>query len=82
MSVSAERKQALREPNTKVLLSIAATAGVLGIALSVTGSDSLAQALVLIGLVLMIAGLHRYGRLGPDAPIAFVRPKKKKRASG
>ena len=75
-----ERRQALREPNTRILLLIASTLGVLGIALAAADSEDLAKIFTLIGLVLMIVGLHRYGRLGPDEPIEFTPKKKKKRA--
>jgi hypothetical protein len=85
MSEASERKQALREPNTRILLLIATTLGVLGIALAASGGEDLPKVLTLVGLLAMIVGLHRYGRLGPDAPIQFASPikaakKKKKRA--
>lgn len=87
MSAASERKQALREPNTRILLAIATTLGVLGIALAAAGGEDLPKVLTLIGLLAMIVGLHRYGRLGPDAPMLFAAPtkapkkKKKRRAS-
>ena len=72
MSAASERKQALREPNTRILLLIATTVGVLGIALAAAGGEDLPKVLTLVGLLAMIVGLHRYGRLGPDAPLQFV----------
>jgi hypothetical protein len=74
-----DRRQALREPNTRILLAIAATLGAAGIALAAADSEDLAKVFTLIGLSAMIVGLHRYGRLGPDAPRPFSAPKKKKK---
>jgi hypothetical protein len=79
MSEASERKAALREPNTRILLMVATTLGILGIALAAAGGETLAQAFTLIGLLAMIIGLHRYGRLGPDAPIQFASAKTKKK---
>ena len=38
----------------------------IGIALSATGAASLGSVVSLVGLAGLIAGLHTYGRAGPD----------------
>jgi hypothetical protein len=38
----------------------------IGIAFSATGAPSLGSLVTLVGLAGMIAGLHTYGRAGPD----------------
>jgi hypothetical protein len=54
---------------------------VCGIALSATGSEDVGKWLTLTGVILMIVGLHRFGRSGPDEPLEFDEgePKRKKR---
>jgi hypothetical protein len=43
-----------------------ATLLVLGIALSATGEGMFGPLCSLIGVALLVAGLHTYGRAGPD----------------
>lgn len=50
------------------LLAAGATLTVFGIAMSTGEAASLASVLTLGGLLLMIVGLHRFGRSGPDQP--------------
>ena len=65
------------------LLAAGATLTLFGIAMSTGDLGSLAGALTIGGLLAMIVGLHRFGRTGPDQPIAAeapkaTKPKKKK----
>jgi hypothetical protein len=55
-----------REASTRTLLKVATTTAVVGIALAASGDEDLARWLTLIGLVAMVVGLHRFGRLGAD----------------
>jgi hypothetical protein len=78
------------EQSARRLLAIAATLGVVGIAFNLNGDGTLPKVLATAGIVALIWSIHRYGRLGPDAAIAFAAPepaeaprkkkKKKKRA--
>jgi hypothetical protein len=48
------------------LLATGATLTVFGIAMSTGEAASLASVLTLGGLLVLIVGLHRFGRTGPD----------------
>jgi hypothetical protein len=48
------------------LLAAAATATLVGIAFSVAGDPALGAWVTLAGISLLIYGLHRFGRGGPD----------------
>ena len=50
------------------LLAAGATLTVFGIAMSTGDPASIASVLTLAGLLLVILGLHRFGRTGPDQP--------------
>lgn len=50
------------------LLAAGATLTVFGIAMSTGEPVSIASVLTLGGLLLVILGLHRFGRTGPDQP--------------
>jgi hypothetical protein len=39
-----------------------------GIALSITGAEDVGAVLTLAGVLLLLWGLHRFGRLGADPP--------------
>lgn len=56
-----------RVQSARRLVALGATATTLGIALSLDASASFAGALAVVGIVLLVFGLHRVGRLGPDA---------------
>jgi hypothetical protein len=58
-----------REASVRMLIKVAAVSSCVGIALAVAGDNDVARWLVVIGLISMVAGLHRFGRLGADAPI-------------
>lgn len=55
---------ARREATTRTLLGVAGTTTVIGLALAVAGDQSVSRWLTLGGLLGLIVGLHRYGRLG------------------
>lgn len=79
------------EQSARRFMAIAATLGVVGIAFNLNGDGTLPKVLAGAGVVALIWSIHRYGRLGPDAPISFSAPspeeaprrkkKKKKRAA-
>ncbi|HEU5073504.1 MAG TPA: hypothetical protein VFU02_05015 [Polyangiaceae bacterium] len=52
------------------LLAAGATLAVFGIATSTGELSTLASVLTLGGLVLLMVGLHRFGRVGPDPALA------------
>jgi hypothetical protein len=76
----------MREQNARRFLAIAATLGVLGVAFNLNSDDStLPKIIAALAIVTMIWSIHRFGRLGPDAPMVFAdpeddaAPKKKKK---
>lgn len=54
------------ESKARSLVKIGACTTAAGIALAVTGDNDVARWLTLAGMVLLIWGLHRFGRLGRD----------------
>ena len=76
----------LREQNARRFLGVAATLGVLGVALNLNSDDgTLPKVVAGLGVVALIWSIHRFGRLGPDEQMVFAAPeapkkKKKKRA--
>jgi hypothetical protein len=74
----------VQEQSARRFLGIAATLGVVGIAFNLNGDGTLPKLLVGAGLIALVWSIHRFGRLGPDAPISFAAPeptaaKKKKK---
>jgi hypothetical protein len=63
-----------QEQNARRLMAIAATLGVVGIAFNLNGDGTLPKILAGAGIVALIWSIHRFGRLGPDAPIVFADP--------
>jgi hypothetical protein len=63
--------RARRAGSTRTLLIVAAAFSAAGIALSAIGDAEIGRWLVLAGGIGLIAGLHRYGRLGADPPLEF-----------
>ena len=55
-----------RERRVRRLIQVGACASAFGIAIAVAGDEAVSRWLVVGGLVLMILGLHRFGRLGTD----------------
>jgi hypothetical protein len=56
-----------RERRARLLVQLGACSTAIGIALAAAGDDGVSRWLVLGGVVTMIIGLHRFGRLGADA---------------
>lgn len=48
------------------LLGVGATGTVVGLGLGLMGADGTAVAVAASGFAMLLFGLHRYGRLGPD----------------
>lgn len=63
LSSSERRKQ---EAKARTLIRFASITAALGVFLAALGDPSLARWLALLGIVLLVAGLHRFGRLGAD----------------
>jgi hypothetical protein len=40
----------------------------IGIALSAVGSSSIGSVVTIVALAILVAGLHTYGRAGPEGP--------------
>lgn len=51
-------------------LSVGALGTVIGVSLSLLGGGDFAAGMTLVGAALLLYGLHRLGRLGPDPPAA------------
>jgi hypothetical protein len=67
-------------PSTSLLIRSAAACAAAGVGLSLTDYAGVGKWLAVVGVVLMIVGLHRFGRTGPDEAIVFqLEPAKKKK---
>jgi hypothetical protein len=60
---------ATSESFLRTLLAVALTATLVGIALAASDHEALGGFVTIVGLTLMIYGLHRFGRTGPDQPL-------------
>jgi len=54
------------ETRARSLIKIGACTTAAGIALAVTGDNDVSRWLTVVGIVLLVWGLHRFGRLGDD----------------
>ena len=63
-----------RERRAGMLIRIGACASAAGIALAAAGDDNVARWLTLCGLLVLVLGLHRFGRLGADPPRPPAHP--------
>jgi len=83
MALTVSARSKFTGPSTPSLIKGAAVCAAVGIGSSLTEYADFGKWLTVIGVLLSIWGLHRFGRLGPDAPIVFELPprKKKKRKS-
>ncbi len=83
MAVTISARQRFHGPSASTLIRIAAILAALGVALSITDDyAALGKWFAVSGVIALIVGLHRFGRLGPDAPILFEAapaPRKKKK---
>lgn len=57
-----------RERQAGMLIRVGACASAAGIALAAAGDESIARWLTLGGLLVLVLGLHRFGRLGAERP--------------
>jgi hypothetical protein len=86
LTVSARTRGIL--PSTPNLIKGAAICAAVGIAASLSEYADFGKWLTVLGVLLLIVGLHRFGRSGPDAAIIFELPaprkkrKRKKQAVG
>jgi hypothetical protein len=88
MALTVSARDRFRGPSQSVLIRVAAAFAALGVAFSITEDyAAFGKWFAVIGVFLLIAGLHRFGRMGPDAAIRFEgapaprkKKKKKKRA--
>jgi hypothetical protein len=69
------------EQNYRALLGGAAAATAAGIALSAGGWATLGSVITVAGVLGMVAGLHRFGRLGPDPEARIPRRRRLRRRS-
>lgn len=62
-----ERRERVKsEGKARTMLRVAAVSAALGILLAVSGDAAIARWFMLLGLLLLVLGLHRFGRLGAD----------------
>ena len=83
MALTVSARSRWTGPSTPALIRGAALCAAVGIFLSITEYADTGKWLTVAGVVLLIVGLHRFGRSGPDEPIRFelapLRKKKKKK---
>ena len=80
--MSAEAVTHWSRPSARTLIRAAAAAAIIGIGLSVSEYGDFGKWLAIVGVALLVVGLHRFGRMGPDEPIRFdgePAPRKKKK---
>lgn len=73
MSEDQATKPAGRERRAGLFIRVGAGASAAGIALAAAGDEAIARWLTLGGLLVLVLGLHRFGRLGADPPGSSVR---------
>jgi hypothetical protein len=83
MALTVSARDRFRGPSANMLIRIAAIFAALGVALSITDEyAAFGKWFAVIGVFLLVVGLHRFGRMGPDAAIRFEAapaPRKKKK---
>jgi hypothetical protein len=80
MALTVSSRPRWHGPSTPALIRGAGLCAAIGIALSLTDFGEYGKWLTVIGVVLLIVSLHRFGRTGPDAPIHFeLAPARKKK---
>lgn len=83
MALTVSARNRFTGPSESTLIRIAAIFAALGVALSITDDYAgFGKWFAVIGVLLLIVGLHRFGRLGPDPAIHFeeaAAPRKKKK---
>jgi hypothetical protein len=83
MALTDSARNRFSGPSERTLIRIAAICAALGVALSITDDyAAFGKWFAVAGVFLLILGLHRFGRMGPDAAIVFEdapAPRKKKK---
>lgn len=82
MALTVSARSRFSGPSTPQLVKGAALCAVAGIGMSLGEYADYGKWLTVLGVLLLIVGLHRFGRLGADPAIVFELPpprKKKKR---
>jgi len=82
MALTVSARSRFTGPSTPNLIKAAALCAAIGIGASLGEYADFGKWLTVAGVVLLLVGLHRFGRLGPDPAIVFELPaprKKKKR---
>ena len=87
MALTVSARSRFTGPSTPSLIKGAAICDAVGIGSSLTEYADFGKWLAVAGVLLLIFGLHRFGRTGPDAAIVFElspprKKKKKKRPTG
>jgi hypothetical protein len=70
-STEAPARKQPSESRARSLLEIGSCTTAAGIALAVTGDNDVSRWLTVAGVLLLVLGLHRFGRLGSDPPLDF-----------
>ena len=79
MALTVSARSRFAGPSTPNLIKGAAICAVVGIGASLSEYADYGKWLVVAGVLLLIVGLHRFGRLGPDPAIVFELPTPRKR---
>lgn len=78
-STGATARSGWTGPSTPALIRGAALCTAAGIALSLTDYGDSGRWITVIGVLLLLLSLHRFGRLGPDEAIQFELGKARKK---
>ena len=80
MALTVSARSRFTGPSTPTLIKAAAICAAVGVGASLTEYADYAKWLAVLGVLLLVFGLHRFGRLGPDDAIVFeLSPPRKKR---
>jgi hypothetical protein len=79
MALTVSARSRFTGPSTPNLIKGAAICAAVGVAASLSEYADFGKWLTVAGVLLLILGLHRFGRLGPDAAIVFELPAPRKK---
>ena len=81
MALTVSARSRWTGPSTPTLIRVAASCAGAGIALSLTADyGDYGKWLTVVGVILLLLSLHRFGRSGPDETIVFeLGPRRKKK---
>ena len=81
MALTVSARSRFSGPSTPSLIKGAAIGAAIGVGASLTEYADYAKWLAVLGVLLLVVGLHRFGRLGPDHAIVFELspPRRKKK---